>query len=114
MDLEWNNEGEGIVLSTKNSTRSMEEENFCFPSTLKLKTFESFFEQPKLFKEFSEVNQELKNDPFFDLFKEEPFKKIRVEEDNFDWSNHDLSDVFSLPCGQREDILCESRLFGFT
>ena len=58
------------------------------------------------------MNNEPKHDLFMDLFGEEQcFKKNKIEEDIFSWNLPDF-DLFSMPFGQREDILDESRYFG--
>ena len=109
-----------MVLSTKNSTKSIEEENLTFntcPSSFKLQHFESVYEQPRLFSGFSEIRDERqKEDVFLELFREEQmFKRGSKMEEESVWhiANEDL-DIFSLPFGQREDLLGESQYFGST
>jgi hypothetical protein len=57
------------------------------------------------------LNNEPKRD-FLDLFGEElSFNKNKMEEEIFNWNQPDF-DIFSMPLGQREDILGESLFFG--
>ena len=68
-----------------------------------------------MFKGISDLNQESKNDGFFDLFREdmEVKKSNRMEEELFSCEHQEFV-VFSMPFGQREDILGESRPFGLS
>lgn len=73
------------MLLNKNSTKSIEEENFnyyCEPSSVHLQRFESHYEQPVLFKGISEF----KEDDVMGLFrKEESFVKERKMEEELSW-----------------------------
>lgn len=105
----------GMLLMKRSSTQSIEDDNIStIPSPLGLQNFESFFEQPKLFRGFSDIRENEK-DAFLELFGEEqPFRKIIKVDDESLWNGVEAEefDVFSLPFGQREDMLGESRQFG--
>ena len=83
MDIEECPEGSNLAISTKLSTKSMEEENLT--NGIGLKSYDNIFEAPRLFKGFSNLIREEeppKEDNFFDLFSnEQSFKKFGRMED---------------------------------
>ena len=98
------------MLSYKNSTKSMEEDNFALPPEIKLQNFDSFLERPNLFKGMSELQQENKHDNFMDIFNDDKSFENRMEGECMEWQ-HDLN-VFSSSFALRDDIMGESQGYG--